>query len=153
MPENKKNSDPASAGHLGYQTYFNNFITQTFLKIRTVIFTSVFSFIITLFIELFFNKSLLKMIAGWIKFFKIEGLNAFDYSGFLLIIKLLEKSAVILFSAALNGIIIFVISFAGILIFLHFKSKKVYQKKYLRGTEVINEKELAKRLNELKQPV
>jgi hypothetical protein len=146
--ENKKNTDPAAAANLGYQTYFNNFITQTFLKIRTVIFTAVISLFITFFIELFFNKSLLKMFAGWVKFFKLEGLNAFDYSGFLLIIELLEKSAVILFYALLDGSFIFVISLTGILIFLHFKSKNVYQKKYLRGTEVIDEKEFCKRLNE-----
>ena len=152
MPqENKKNSDPASQSHLGYQTYFNNFITQTFLKIRTVMMTSVISFFITIFVELFLNKSLWKMITGWIYFFKIEGLNAFDYDGFMLITKLLEKSIVIITQALLAGVIFFVISFVAIFIFLILKSKKVYQKKTLRGTEVTDVKQLVKILNKDKR--
>ena len=148
MPqENKKNSDPASQSHLGYQTYANNFITQTFLKIRTMMMTAVISFFVTIFFELFLNKSLWKMITGWIYFFKLEGLNAFDYDGFIIITKLLEKSIVIIAQAAFSGVIFFVISFVAIFIFLILKSKKVYQKKTLRGTEVIDVKELVKKLN------
>ena len=146
-PENKKNDDPASQSHLGYQTYFNNFITQTFLKIRTVMMTAVISFFVTIFFELFLNKSLWKMITGWIDFFKIEGLDAFDYDGFMIITKLLEKSIVIIAQAAFSGVIFFVISFVAIFIFLILKSKKVYQKKTLRGTEVIDVKQLIKKLN------
>lgn len=152
MPqENKKNSDPASQSHLGYQTYFNNFITQTFLKIRTVIMTAVISFFITLFVELFLNNSLLKMIKSWINFFRLEKLNAFTYDGFLLIIKALEKSIETIFQVALSGVIFFVISFVAIFIFLILKSKKVYQKKTLRGTEVIDVKQLVKILNKDKR--
>ena len=148
MPqENKKNSDPASQSHLGYQTYFNNFITRTFLKIRTVTMTAVISFFVTIFFELFLNKSLWKMITGWIYFFKLEGLNAFDYDGFIIITKLLEKSIVIIAQAAFSGVIFFVISFVSIFIFLILKSKNVYAKKTLRGTEVIDVKELVKKLN------
>ena len=152
MPqENKKNSDPASQSHLGYQTYANNFITQIFLKIRTVMMTAVISFFVTIFFELFLNKSLWKMITGWIDFFKIEGLDAFDYSGFMIITKLLEKSIVIIVQALLSGVIFFVISFVAIFIFLILKSKKVYQKKTLRGTEVIDVKQLVKILNKDKR--
>jgi hypothetical protein len=147
VKENKKNSDPASQSHLGYQTYFNNFITQTFLKIRTVLMTAVISFFITLFIELLFNKSLWKMITGWIDFFKLEGLNAFTYDGFIFITKLLEKSIVIIIQAAASGVIFFLISFVSIFIFLILKSRKVYAKKTIRGTEVIDVKELVKKLN------
>ena len=148
MPqETKKNSDPASQSHLGYQTYANNFLTQLFLKIRTVIMTSVISFFVTLFIELFLNKSLRKMIESWINFFRLEKLNAFTYDGFMLMIKALEKSIETIFQAALSGVIFFVISFVAIFIFLILKSKKVYQKKTLRGTEVIDVKELIKKLN------
>ena len=146
-PENKKNDDPASQSHLGYQIYFNNFITQTFLKIRTIIMTAVISFFITLFVELFLNNSLLKMIKSWINFFRLEKLNAFTYDGFLLIIKALEKSIETIFQVALSGVIFFVISFVAIFIFLILKSKKVYQKKTLRGTEVIDVKQLIKKLN------
>lgn len=133
---------------LGYFTYINNFLTQIYLKMRALFLIALSSFLgafaITIII---FIKLYIKVYEGFsvvfhtfkYKIFTGQGLHYLGIVFSMFLHVLLETGIVVVFIS----VIFFYFSYT----FLKSKSAKLYKKKYVRGVEIIEMKELIKKLN------
>lgn len=130
---------------LGYHTAVNNMITQVFLKARAITLIFFVSLAAAAVLTYFLVQTPVNAVLyGYIKVFQLYGFNAFTGAG-LQDLKFYDHYFLFYFIEALKYlviffIIIFLVSFAVI----KRKSAILYQKKYIRGIQVLPARQFLK---------
>lgn len=140
-----KPQDPSR--QLGYHTYYNNFLTQIFLKFRVFIMIVGFSAAISIAIPLFWNGKLFTAIRAIITVVKFFGTGVLFMPGRYYLVKYLSGLGHAVLASLSWSILLFIFIFPASFYYLKWSANKAYQKKYIRGIAIIPMKKLIKELN------
>ena len=141
----KRSQDPSR--RLGYQTYYNNFITQIFLKARVIFILFLSSLALSIIIPFLLNKTLFRAVGILINIISFFKFGIFWGTGRAYLLKTLSVLFALVLHSLFYSILIFVVLFPMSFIILKFRADKAYKKKYIRGIEILKMKDLIKLLD------
>ena len=146
--KNKLSGNPTDPSRrLGYHTYYNNAITQVFLKFRVILLLAATSAGISLAVPLLLNYDIFEALKLIYDTFRILGVGALVseigrsmlWNTLMFLFHCILQS---LFWSVLLFIVVFPLSFK----YLDWQSRKAYEKKYIRGIAKMPMKRLIKEL-------
>ncbi len=140
-----KPQDPSR--QLGYHTYYNNFLTQIFLKFRVFIMILGFSAALSIAIPLLWNGKLFTAIQAIIAVVKYFGTGVLFMPGRYYLVQYLLGLLHAVIDSLYWSILLFMFIFPASFWYLKWSANKAYEKKYIRGIAILPMKKLIKQLN------